>query len=42
MLSDGEALPQLWYMYLWIALIAAAAVVGFMAIKLARDMFASH
>jgi hypothetical protein len=28
--------------YLWIALIAAAAVVGFMAIKLARDMFASH
>ena len=27
--------------YLWVALFAAAAVVGFMALKLARDMFAS-
>ena len=28
--------------YLWAALLAAAAVVGFMAIKLARDMFATQ
>jgi hypothetical protein len=27
--------------YLWVALFAAAALVGFMALKLARDMFAS-